>query len=149
MIQINQVLGHSHDLDLSSQLHELSHHNKVEYIVLDHVNLQRRRFRTQTDQGTDCAVTISRDKKLSNGAVLLLEKNRAIVVKMAEDQWLSLQPKDISTAIELGYFAGNMHWRVKFENELLKIALESPKEIYLDRLKDFFDKNKITLVNHD
>jgi urease accessory protein len=149
MIQINQVLGHSHDSNLSSQLHDLSHHNKVEYIVLDHANLQRRRFRTQTDQGTDCAVTISRDNKLSNGAVLLLEKDRAIVVKMAEDQWLSLQPKNVSTAIELGYFAGNMHWRVKFENERLDIALESPKEIYLDRLKDFLDQNKITLVSHD
>jgi len=68
---------------------------------------------------------------------------------MAEDQWLSLRPKDTSTAIELGYFAGNMHWRVKFENELLDIALESPKEIYLDRLKDFLDQNKVSIVNHD
>ncbi len=149
MIQINQVLGHSHDSNLSSQLHDLSHHKKVEYIVLDHANLQRRRFRAQTDQGTDCAVTISRENKLSNGAVLLLEEDRAIVVKMAEDQWLSIRPKDVSTAIELGYFAGNMHWRVKFEHERLDIALESPKEIYLERLKDFLDQNKITIVNHD
>ncbi len=149
MIQLNQVLGHSHDSNLSGQLHDLSHQNKVEYIVLDHANLQRRRFRAQTDQGTDCAVVISRENKLSNGAVLLLETDRAIVVKMAEDQWLSLQPKDISTAIELGYFAGNMHWRVKFENKHLDIALDSPKEIYLDRLKDFFDQNKITIADHD
>ena len=146
MIQISQVLGHSHDSNLSSRLHDLSHDNKVEYIVLDHANLQRRRFRTQTDQGADCAVTISRDNKLSNGAVLLLEEDRAIVVKMAEDQWLSLHPKDVSSAIELGYFAGNMHWRVKFENECLNIALESPKNIYLDRLKNFFSQNKITLI---
>lgn len=149
MIQINQVLGHSHDSNLSSQIHDLLHDNKVEYIILDHANLQRRRFRAQTDQGTDCAVTISRDNKLSNGAVLLLEKDRAIIVKMAEDQWLSLLPKNISSAIELGYFAGNMHWRVKFENEHLNIALESPKELYLDRLKDFFNQNKITLITHD
>ena len=127
----------------------MSHHNKVEYIVLDKANLQRRRFRTKTDQGTDCAISISRDKKLSNGAVLLLEDDRAIVVKMAEDRWLSLKPKDVSTAIELGYFAGNMHWRVKFEKERLDIALESPEEIYLDRLKDFFNKNKITRLSHD
>lgn len=149
MIQINHVLGHSHDSNLSGPLHDLSHHNKVEYIVLDHANLQRRRFRIQTDQGTDCAIAISRDNKLSNGAVLLLENDRAIVVKMAEDQWLSLKPNNLSTAIELGYFAGNMHWRVKFEDEQLKIALESPEEVYLDRLKDFFTQHKITRVNHD
>ena len=149
MIQINEVLGHSHDSNLSDQLHNLSHQNKVEYIVLDYANLQRRRFRAKTDKGTDCAIAISRDNKLSNGAVLLLEDDRAIVVKMAEDQWLSLKPKDISVAIELGYFAGNMHWRVKFENEQLDIALDSPEEIYLDRLKDFFNENKVTRHNND
>ena len=149
MIQINHILGHSHDVGFSDQLHDLSHKSKVEYIILDHANLQRRRFRTTTSKGTDCAITIPRDEKLSNGAVLMLEKNRAIVVKMAEDQWLSLQPKDLATAIELGYFAGNMHWRVKFEDQHLDIALDSPEKIYLERLKDFFDNNKITRIQHD
>ena len=68
---------------------------------------------------------------------------------MRMPQWLSLKPKDLSSAIELGYFAGNMHWRVKFEKERLDIALESPEEIYLERLKGFFNKNKITRLNND
>lgn len=149
MIQIKEVVGQVHDEKLTSLLHDLSHQNKVEYIVLDHSNLQRKRFRIKTDKGTDCAISISRDKNLSNGSVLLLDKDRAIVVKMAEDQWLSLKPKDISAAIELGYFAGNMHWRVKFGKEHIDIALESPEEIYLDRLKDFFNEKKITRCSDD
>ncbi len=149
MIQITDVLGHSHDSKLSSRLHELSHQNKVEYIVLDHPNLQRRRFRVKTDRGTDCAISISRETRLTNGAVLLLESDRAIVVKMSKDRWLSLKPNDIPSAIELGYFAGNMHWRVKFKDECLHIALESPEDIYLDRLKDFFIQGKIVRANHD
>ena len=79
----------------------------------------------------------------------MLENDRAIVVQMAEDQWLSLKPRDLATAIELGYFAGNMHWRVKFENDCLDIALDSPEEIYLERLKDFFDQQRITRIHHD
>ena len=149
MLQLNEIFGYSHDSNLSSLLHDLSHEDKVEYIVLDHANLQRKRFRISTDKGTDCAISISRNKKLSNGTVLLLEKDRAIVVRMAEDQWLSLKPKDLSTAIELGYFAGNMHWRVKFGKEQIDIALESPENIYLDRLKDFFEQKKITRVQHE
>lgn len=149
MIQINHILGHSHDSELSNLLHDLSHKGKVEYIILDHANLQRRRFRATTNKGTDCAITIPREEKLSNGTVLILEQNRAIVVKMSEDQWLSLQPKDLATAIELGYFAGNMHWRVKFEKHHLDIALESPEEIYLDRLKRFFDSKKVIRIDHD
>ncbi len=149
MIQIQNVVGYSHDSKLSNILHDLSHQNKVEYIVLDHANLQRRRFRAQTDKGTDCAVSISRDNKLSNGAVLLLEKDRAIVVKTSEDRWLSLQPTDVSAAIELGYFAGNMHWRVKFAKDRLDIALENPKKIYLERLQDFFTQKKVKQINND
>jgi hypothetical protein len=42
-----------------------------------------------------------------------------------------------------------MHWRVKFENECLDIALESPEETYLDRLKDFFSKKKITRIENE
>lgn len=149
MLQLNEILGYSHDSNLSNLIHDLSHQDKVEYIVLDNANLQRRRFRSTTDKGTDCAISISRDSKLSNGAVLMLNNDRAIIVQMAADQWLSLKPKDTSTAIELGYFAGNMHWRVKFENEYLHIALESPEEIYLDRLKDFFNQQRITRIDHD
>jgi urease accessory protein len=149
MITINHILGHSHDPELSNSIHELSHQSKVEYIILDHTNLQRRRFRIMTDQGTDCAVTLSREEKLSNGAVLMLDQNRAIIVKMSEDQWLSLQPKDLASAIELGYFAGNMHWRVKFEQSHIDIALEGPEEVYLDRLKIFFKNEKITRIKHD
>ena len=149
MLQLSEILGYSHDSNLSNLIHDLSHKDKVEYIVLDHANLQRRRFRTSTDKGADCAISISRNNKLSNGAVLLLENDRAIVVRMAEDEWLSLKPKDLSTAIELGYFAGNMHWRVKFEHERIDIALESPENIYLDRLKDFFEQKKITRIQHE
>lgn len=149
MITINHILGNCHDPELSNSIHELSHQHKVEYIILDRANLQRRRFRILTDQGTDCAVTIPRDEKLSNGAVLMLNQERAIVVKMSEDQWLSLQPKDLESAIELGYFAGNMHWRVKFEKLHIDIALESPEQVYLDRLKLFFDNEKIIRINHE
>lgn len=149
MFQIHKIVGSSQDLTLSSLLHDLSHKDKIEYITLDHANLQRRKFRAKTDQGTDCAISISRDQKLFNGAILYLEKDRAIVVKMTDDAWLSFKPKDLTTAIELGYFAGNMHWRVKFEKGYLRIALESPEEIYLDRLKDFISQNKITKINAD
>ncbi len=133
----------------SSHLHDLSHKDKVEYIILDHANLKRRRFRTTTDKGTDCAITLTRTEFLTNGAVLIANSEQAIVVKMAEDEWLSLQPYDLATAIELGYFAGNMHWRVKFEKQHLKIALENPIQNYLERLQVFFESGRVERVHDD
>lgn len=149
MLQLNEILGFTHESKISNLIHDLSHVDKVEYIYLDHSNLQRRRFRATTNKGTDCAVSIARNQKLSNGSVLLLNEDRAIVVQMADDEWLSVKPKDLATAIELGYFAGNMHWRVRFEQDHLDIALESPEQIYLDRLKEFFDQKRITRIGHD
>ena len=148
MLQLNNIIGFSHEAKFADALHRLSHADKLEYIRLDHANLQRRRFRATTDKGTDCAISIARDQKLSNGAVLLLSEDRAIVVQMAEDEWLSLKPKDLATAIELGYFAGNMHWRVRFKKDSLDIALESPENIYLDRLKDFFEQQRVARIRH-
>ncbi|MGA2127961.1 MAG: urease accessory protein UreE, partial [Xanthobacteraceae bacterium] len=66
--------------------------------------------------------------------VLLLEPGRAIVVRVAGERWLRLQPSSIAAAIELGYQVGNLHWRVRFEGETLLVALEASMDDYLARL---------------
>ena len=50
-----------------------------------------------------------------------------------------LQPRDTAAALELGYFAGNMHWKVEFDDERLRIAVQGPLESYLERLAPFWD----------
>ena len=77
---------------------------------------------------------------------MLFEEGRAIVVRMSEEEWLTLVPIDLAAAVELGYFSGNLHWRVRFEGSNLKVALEGPENIYLDRLKPFFESGRVTRV---
>ncbi|KPY61394.1 Urease accessory protein UreE 1, partial [Pseudomonas syringae pv. solidagae] len=45
-----------------------------------------------------------------------------------------LQPRDAAAALELGYFAGNMHWAVRFAGDTLQILLNGPEADYLERL---------------
>ena len=66
--------------------------------------------------------------------MLLLEEDRAVVVRMRETVWLALGPRDLAAALELGYFCGNLHWRVRFEGAVLKVALDGPRENYMARL---------------
>ena len=99
-----------------------------------------------TDAGTDCAITLSRDEHLENGSVLLLEADRAIVVRMRETEWLNLEPKDMASAIELGYFVGNLHWRVKFDGPILKVALDGAKQSYMDRLVAHLENGRATVL---
>jgi deazaflavin-dependent oxidoreductase (nitroreductase family) len=52
----------------------------VEYRYLDVRDLDRKRLRATSDAGTDYAIVLPRDSALADGAELLLESDRAVVV---------------------------------------------------------------------
>jgi len=134
MLRLETILGNVTDDELAAALHEMDHHGRVEHLSLSEADTQRRRLLAVTDRGTECAIAIPRSQRLSDGAVLYLRPDRAVVVRMQEQRWLELLPGNSSVALELGYFAGNMHWKVKFHGGRLRILLQGPKESYLERL---------------
>ena len=103
----------------------------------------RRRLRGKTDKGTDVAIALERSGELVDGAVLLLEDTRAIVLRKAEQRWLRLTPRDADAALEAGYCAGNHHWKVRFEPGALLIATQGPAEHYVDRLEHLVAAGRI------
>ncbi|MBL8534708.1 MAG: Urease accessory protein ureE 1, partial [Betaproteobacteria bacterium] len=78
--------------------------------------------------------------------VLLLEEDRAIVVRLDEPQWLALAPRDAAAALELGYFCGNMHWKVRFVGEYLHVSMEGPREDYLTRLDHLLADGRVAEI---
>lgn len=146
--EIRGIVGYASDTVVAERLHDLKHKEAVEYVILQREDTLRHRLRVHSDKGTECLIALPRDVHLSDGAVLLLEAGRAIVVRMAEEQWLVLRPADMSSAVELGYFAGNLHWRVRFDGPLLCIALEGPEQDYLDRLQPFLQSERAGIVDH-
>jgi urease accessory protein len=149
MLRLESIVGLATDAAFAERLHHLEHDGKVEYIHLSADDTARRRLHVATDRGTDCAIVLPRSDRLANGAVLLLERDRAIVVRLQEEAWLSLVPRDGAAALELGYFAGNMHWPVRFEGTALRIALHGPVEGYLDRLDHLLKDGRIRRADHD
>lgn len=149
-VRVSRILGFASEPALAKRLHDLTHAGgQVEQLMLAREDVHRRRLRGQTDRGTDCLIALPRDQALGDGAVLALEKMRAIVVRLAEERWLALAPRDQAAALELGYFAGNLHWRVKFDEGRLLIALDGPEADYLSRLKPFFDDGRAEHGGHD
>ena len=71
------------------------------------------------------------------------EQRYAVVVRVAQERWLRLQPRGIADAIELGYHAGNLHWRVRFQGEVLFVALEGRPEDYTARLGDMISGRRV------
>ena len=146
MLRLTQILGNATDTAIAERLHALEHDGRVESISLDAADTARKRLRVQTDKGTDCAVALARSEHLANGAVLLLEEDRAVVVRMRETAWLALCPRDLAAALDLGYFCGNLHWRVRFEGAVLKVALEGPRESYTARLAQHLADGRARIV---
>ena len=147
--RITGIIGFASDPAVAERLHEIGHADRLEHLVLDSDDVHRRRFRARTDKGTDCLIALPLDQPLGDGAVLVLEEDWAIVVRLAEQHWLKLAPRDEAAALELGYLAGNLHWRVKFQDARLLVALEGPKQDYLARLGLFLDDGRAVEVSDD
>lgn len=144
MILVESIIGSRLDPLISGRLHDLEHHGLVDTLALPSAELDRRRFRAKSTSGESVAIAIPRDQKLFDGAVLLLEDNRALVVRINTRHWLRLQPRSIADAVQLGYNAGNLHWRVKFNGEALLVALEGPADEYLERLAPLIASHGVT-----
>lgn len=149
MLKLENIVGAANEPSIADRLHHLGHHGRVEYLTLSEEDTQRHRLRASTDAGTECAVILGRAEHLYNGAVLMLTEERAVVVRMRETPWLTLAPRDAAAALELGYFAGNMHWAVRFEGERLRIALQGPAQRYLERLEPFLADGRAKQVGDD
>lgn len=149
ILTITTILGYANDDKFHEILHDLSHANKIECLILNREDTLRHRLRTETDRATVCQIALPRDQHLSDGAELLLNQDKAIVVSMQEETWLRCAARDKAAALELGYFAGNLHWRVRFDGEHLQIAQEGPRERYIERLQAFFDDGRAIEVDDD
>ena len=140
---IESIVGGRHDAAISERLHRLEHRDAVDVLTLKSAETERRRFRAITARGEEIAIALPRDQTLHDGAVLVLEPDHAIVVRVATPRWLRFVPRDAAAAIELGYNAGNLHWRVKFDGPVLMVALEGPADAYRVRLQRMIDDGSI------
>ena len=143
MLILERILGHAGDPEMADRLHDLEHHGQVETLILSGEDVQRHRMRVRTDRGTDCAIRLERHDHLSDGAVLWLDAHRAIVVQLDAPRHLVLEPCGAAAALELGYFAGNMHWKVRFQQQRLQIVLAGPEAAYLERLEPMLSSGRI------
>lgn len=135
VLAFTRILGCEGDEDIARRLHEARHAGMVEEIVLATEDMLRHRLRVTTDRGTDGVIALRREEELFDGAVLLLEEDRVVVVRTEQQRWLTVTPRDPEAALELGYFAGAIHWKVRIEGGDLHIALDGAREPYLDRLE--------------
>ena len=146
MRRIEHVLGSRLEPDMSEALHRLEHRGGVDIVAVPAADLARRRLLISTRSGEELAIALPRTEKLFDGAVLLLERDRAIVVRAATERWLRLEPRSISDAVELGYQVGNLHWRGRVGGEVLLVALEGRPEDYTARIENLIAARRVAVT---
>jgi urease accessory protein len=147
MLRIEGIIGNVSEPSLADAVHRLAHDGAVEYLFVEQADIGRKRLRLATDRGTDCAISLPRDQTLADGAVLFLDKVRAIVVRVGAERTLRLRPAGPEAALRLGWHAGNLHWRVRFEDGLLVVPLDGPREDYLARLASLVADGDVDVVD--
>ena len=148
LLRMNTIVGDAGDPAMAARLHTLEHRGRLETITLAGDDMLRRRLRVATDHGSDCAIALDREAALFDGAVLCLDEDRAVVVRAAPQHWLTVEATDADAAIELGYTAGNMHWRVQFAGRgRLAIALSGPAADYRARLGPLLEGGRVRVID--
>jgi urease accessory protein len=149
MLRLAGVIGHRDDPDMAARLHELGHRDRIEYVILPPAEAERRRLRWATDKGTDCAISLARDERLADGVILLLEPERAILVHVGEQRQWRVRPRDLEAALLLGWHAGHLHWRVRFDGRDLVVLLDGPEADYRDRIATLVEAGAVSVVEGD
>src|SRR5216684_2819528 len=143
MLRIDHVVGSRLEDAFSEEIHRLEHRGAVDEVNIPVADLAGRRLLATTRGGEELAIALPPHQKLFDGAILLIDDARAIVVRAATERWMRLEPRSISDAIELGYQAGNLHWRVRFQGEAMVVALEGRPEDYTARLEEMISARRI------
>ncbi|MDV3125481.1 urease accessory protein UreE [Mycobacterium sp. 21AC1] len=140
---LDGIVGWSTEQAVAERLHELRHHHAVEYLHLGIHDLDRKRLRVTSDAGTDYAVMLPRDAALADGAVLLLEADRAVVVRAGAPRTMTLRAADRGAALRLGFLAGQLHWKADQHDDALVVRLEGPEADYLSRIAELVDTGRV------
>jgi urease accessory protein len=149
MLRLHGVIGLESDARVQSALHHLEHHDAIERLFVPESDLGRRRFRLTTDKGTDCAVSLARDDVLSDGSLLFLDDHRAVVVRVGAPKSWRLRAATKEGALRLGWAAGHLHWRVRFDGEALVVLLDAPLADYRARIEALLTEGAVEEIDGD
>ncbi|MBV8925849.1 MAG: urease accessory protein UreE [Bradyrhizobium sp.] len=142
-LNIHHVLGSRLEPTFCEKIHRLELHDAVDEVPLPPAAFEQRELRVTTRGGQELAIALPRHEKLFDGAVLRLDDDGAIVVREAGRRCLRLQPRSIGDAIELGYHIGNLGWPVRFEGEVLLVAMHGRAENYVVRLGELIWSRRV------
>lgn len=145
MIAISSVIGNIfQDKELADKFEKLQKTMACEVLKFSRSELDKTRFRKQTDKGTDIGCILDTENKLLNGDVLFSNNEKFIVIEQIPEKVISIKIKKIEAnseeiLVKLGHIIGNRHRPIEIhENGQIIFPILSDSE--LDTFKKLFSE---------
>ena len=145
MIAISSVIGNIfQDKELAVKFEKLQKAIACEVLRFTRSELDKTRFRKQTDKGTDIGCILDSEHKLRNGDVLYSNPEKFIVIEQIPEKVISIKIKKIKVnseeiLVKLGHIVGNRHRPIQIDkNGQIFFPILSDSE--LDTFKKLFSE---------
>ena len=145
MIAISSVIGNIfQDKELADKFEKLQKTMSCEVLKFSRSELDKTRFRKQTDKGTDIGCILDSENKLHNGDVMYSNTEKFIIIEQIPEKVISIKIKKIKAnydeiLVKLGHIIGNRHRPIQIDkNGQIIFPILSDSE--LDTFKKLFSE---------
>ena len=153
MITISSVIGNVfYDTEYAEKFKKVRGTANCELIKVSRSELDKTRFRINTDKGTDVGMVLNEISKLHNGDVLLSETDRLIVIEQIPEKVISIKTKKTENSekilVLLGHIIGNRHRPIQIENDgkiIFPILSDSEIDVFKKLFSSVIDQIDIKI----
>ena len=148
MIAISSIIGNIfQDKDLADQFEKIQKTMACEVLKFSRSELDKKRFRKQTNKGTDVGCILDSEKKLQNGDVLYSNPEKFIIIEQIPEKVISIKIKKIETnsegiLVKLGHIIGNRHRPIQIDKNgeiIFPILSDSEFETFKNLFSDILE----------
>lgn len=145
MIAISSVIGNIfEDKKLADQFEKIQNTMSCEILKFSRSELDKTRFRKQTDRGTDIGCILDSGLKLHNGDVLYSNPEKFIIIEQIPEKVISIKINKTNAnsdeiLVKLGHIIGNRHRPIQIDKNG-QVIFPILSELELDTFKKLFSE---------
>lgn len=131
---IEQIVGNIETTDLQGR--------HLEKVFLESDELVKRIQRVKTDHGHELGIRLKKPADLTDGDILYMDGQIAIVVSVTADDLLVIRPDSIKQMGEIAHQLGNRHLPAQFEEVEILVQYDYLVEELLQQLNVPYSREK-------
>lgn len=136
MLSVTSAVGNIYsDKRLSEKYRRMEAAGACERLLVSRMEMERLRLRRRTDRETDIGLVLEPGSRLYHGDVLVLTKDRLVVVEQVPEKVISVRVDKSGNATGLaaliGHAIGNRHRPIAVNGDTISFPIQADSEVAL------------------